>query len=67
MAARWEEISGGTAYLVVIAPEGSVHVERVHPDGSTSGISFGGLTAEAIAVREMVDRFRTGSDHRGEW
>jgi hypothetical protein len=67
-AARWEAIGGGTAYLVVVMPSpGGVMVDRLHPDGGKSGAAYGALTQDGRALREILDRFRTGSSHPGEW
>jgi hypothetical protein len=62
-----EDIGGGTAYLVVVNPNGGVMVDRLHPDGTYSGIAYGALTSEAEAIRSPLARFRSGSSHEGEW
>jgi hypothetical protein len=66
-AALAEQVSGGTAYLVVVHPDGSVMVDRHHPDGGRSGIGYGAELPEAGMVRAALDRFRAGSSYQGRW
>lgn len=62
-----EGITGGTAYLVVVVPGGSVQVDRYHPDGGSSGIAYGADLPEAAALTDALERFRKGSSYPGPW
>lgn len=62
-----EQLTGGTAYVVVVSPGGGVQVERVHPDGASSAIGYGAETAQALHLRSPLEHFRHGSSHQGPW
>jgi hypothetical protein len=62
-----EQLTGGTAYLVVVQPDGGVQVERFHPNGGSSGIGYGADTPQAMHLRSPLEHFRHGSSHEGQW